>query len=214
MASTRKKKDSHAFKDLQAMPCFVEFDKKVKAGIALEEVGRWLQEDMFQQVGIKRESLVRKLYRYKSSLPPVDIVKEPPVYVQRAIEKMSRGVKEIDELEKLYLLQLRRISIDAETESKINKLFSSTGPEIRIAADLLNSMMQKKMELGLVKRAAEQVEVSGNFGVAGILTDDTDEPTKAKLGLLAGKMLQAMSKSFEQQRLAPEETEEIDPEDA
>ena len=196
MASTRKKKDSHAFKDLQAMPCFVEFDKKVKAGIALEEVGRWLQEDMFQQTGIKRESLVRKLYRYKASLPPADIVKEPPVYVQKAIEKMSRGVKEIDELEKLYLLQLRRISIDAETESKINKLFSSTGHEIRIAADLLNSMMQKKMELGILNKAPEQVEMTGSFGVAPLVGEDTDEQTKAKLGLLAGKVLQVMSKSI------------------
>ena len=77
---------------------------------------------MFQQMDIKRESLVRKLYRYKSSLPPAEIVKEPPVYVQKAIEKMTRGVNEIEELEKLYLLQLKRISIDAETESKINKL--------------------------------------------------------------------------------------------
>ena len=170
----KKKAKSHAFKDLKAMPCFDEFDKKVKAGIALEEVGRWLQEDMFQQMDIKRDSLVRKLYRYKSSLPPAEIVKEPPIYVQKAIEKMTRGVNEIEELEKLYLLQLRRISIDADTESKINKLFSSTGGEIKIAADLLNSMMEKKMELGILSKAPEQLEVTGNFGVSNLLSEDTD----------------------------------------
>ena len=195
----RKKAKSRAFKDLKAMPCFDEFDKKVKAGIALEEVGRWLQEDMFQQMDIKRESLVRKLYRYKASLPPAAIVKEPPVYVQKAIEKMTRGINEIDELEKLYLLQLKRISIDAETESKINKLFRSTGGEIRIAADLLNSMMQKKMELGIMSKAPEQLEVTGSFGVSNLLSEDTDEQTKAKIGLLAGKMLQVMSKSMDEQ---------------
>lgn len=204
----RKKTKSHAFKDLKAMPCFDEFDKKVKAGIALEEVGRWLQEDMFQQMDIKRESLVRKLYRYKASLPPAEIVKEPPVYVQKAIEKMTRGVNEIEELEKLYLLQLKRISIDAETEAKINKLFSSTGGEIKIAADLLNSMMEKKMELGILSKAPEQLEVTGNFGVSHLLSEDTDEQTKAKIGLLAGKMLQAMSKFMDEQEKNEQEEDE------
>lgn len=204
----RKKAKSHAFKDLKAMPCFDEFDKKVKAGIALEEIGRWLQEDMFQQMDIKRESLVRKLYRYKSSLPPAEIVKEPPIYVQKAIEKMTRGVNEIEELEKLYLLQLRRISIDADTESKINKLFSSTGGEIKIAADLLNSMMEKKMELGILSKAPEQLEVTGNFGVSNLLSEDTDEQTKAKIGLLAGKMLQVMSKFMDEQKKNEQDEED------
>ncbi len=195
----KKKAKSRAFKDLKAMPCFDEFDKKVKAGIALEEIGRWLQEDMFQQLDIKRESLVRKLYRYKASLPPAEIVREPPIYIQKAIEKMARGVNEIEELEKLYLLQLRRISIDAETEVKINKLFSSTGGEIKIAADLLNSMMQKKMELGIMTKAPEQFEVTGNLSVSKLLSEDTDEQTKAKIGLLAGKMLQVISKAMDEQ---------------
>lgn len=204
----KKKAKSHAFKDLKAMPCFDEFDKKVKAGIALEEVGRWLQEDMFQQMDIKRDSLVRKLYRYKASLPPAEIVKEPPIYVQKAIEKMTRGVNEIEELEKLYLLQLRRISIDADTESKINKLFSSTGGEIKIAADLLNSMMEKKMELGILSKAPEQLEVTGNFGVSNLLSEDTDEQTKAKIGLLAGKMLQVMSKFMDEQKKNEQDEED------
>ena len=204
----RKKAKSRAFKDLKAMPCFDEFDKKVKAGIALEEIGRWLQEDMFQQMDIKLESLVRKLYRYKSSLPPAEIVKEPPVYVQKAIEKMARGVNEIEELEKLYLLQLKRISIDAETESKINKLFSSTGGEIKIAADLLNSMLQKKMELGIMRKAPEQLEVTGSFGVSNLLSEDTDEQTKAKIGLLAGRLLQVISKAMDEQEKNEQDEED------
>ena len=164
----QKAQRTDAFKDLKEMPCFEEFDKKVKAGISGEEIARWLQEDMCQQMGIKRESLVRKLFRYKASLPPGDILKEPPVYVRKAIEKMSRGVNELDELEKLYLLQLRRISIDAETESKINKLFGSTGGEIKVAVDILNSMMAKKMELGIMSKAPEQLEVTGNVGMTAL----------------------------------------------
>ena len=113
-----------------------------------------------------------------------------------------------EQLEKLYLLQLRRISIDAETESKINKLFSSTGSEIRVAADLLNSMMQKKMELGILSKRPEQLEVTGNLGVTGLISEDTDEATKAKLGLLAGKVLSVMSKAIDSTAKKDEDTEE------
>lgn len=204
----RKTKKSSAFKDLKAMPCFKTFDEKIKAGIAVEEIARWLQDDMLQQTGIQRDSLVRKLYRYKASLPPASLVHEPPVYIQKAIEKMKRGVNEIEELEKLYLMQLRRISIDAETESKINKLFSGTGNEIRIAADLLNTMLNRKMELGIMTKAPEQFEVSGNLGITNVLSEDTDEQTKAKLGLLAGKMLQTMSKSLSEESKKEQEDDE------
>ena len=54
----RKQRDSYAHKDLKGMACFEEFHKKIVAGVVLEEIARWLQEDMYQQVDIKRESLV------------------------------------------------------------------------------------------------------------------------------------------------------------
>jgi hypothetical protein len=210
-----KKQKSTAFKDLKAMPCFEEFDLKVRAGIVTEEIARWLQEDMFQQTEIQRDSLVRKIFRYKAALPPAMIAKDPPLYVQRAIEKMQRGVREIDELEKLYLLQLRRISIDAETETKINKLFGGTNAEIRLASDLLKAMLDKKMELGILQKTPEQFEVSGGFGIAAITNEDVDEQTKAKMGLLAGKLLDRMAKSIEKEdetKKNGDEEEEIDDE--
>ena len=45
---------------------FEEMDKKVKAGVSVEEIARWLQEDLMQLQDVKRETLVRQLYRYKS----------------------------------------------------------------------------------------------------------------------------------------------------
>ena len=76
--------------------------------------------------------------------------------MKKAIEKLKRGVNEIEELEHLYLFQLKRISIDAETEEKINKLFSGTAREIQLAADLLTRMLDKKMELGPHRQATRQ----------------------------------------------------------
>lgn len=193
-----KKPSKSAFKDLRAMPCYKEMSEKIKADIAVEDVAKWLQEDMFQQLDIKRESLVRKLYRYKASLPPAEIVKEPPLYVQKAVEKLKRGVNELEEMEKLYLLQLKRISMDAETEERINKLFSTTSNEIRLAVDILNRMVETKMELGIMDKAPERLDVSGSFGVVPLVTDQTDEETRVKMGILAGKVVQAMSRFVEE----------------
>ena len=60
-------------------------------------------------------------------------------------------------------------------------------------------MMQKKMELGIMTKAPEQFEVTGNLSVSKLLSEDTDEQTKAKIGLLAGKLLQVISKTMDEQ---------------
>ena len=78
MDKARKKPSSGAFKRLRGLYCFDEMDKKVKAGVSVEEVARWLQEDLMQLPEVKRETLVRQLYRYKASLPPGQIVTAPP----------------------------------------------------------------------------------------------------------------------------------------
>lgn len=193
-----RKPRSDAFQDLKRLYCFKEMDDKVKAGVAIEEVARWLQEDCFAQTEIKRDSLVRKLYRYKQSLPPADLVRHEPLYIQKAIEKLRRGVSELDEMEKLYLLQLKRISIDAQTEERITKLFSGTNSEIRLAADLLVRMMNLKQELGIVQKVPDQVTFSGAVGIAPLVDEETDEQTKAKLGLLAGKLLDTLGKAVKE----------------
>jgi len=205
-----RRQRSDAFSDLKAMYCYGDMDKKVKAGIAVEEIARWLQEDCFQLLGIKRDSLVRKLYRYKAQLPAADLVKNPPLYLERAIEKLRRGVNEVEELEKLYLLQLKRISMDAETEERITKLFSGTNAEIRTAADLLAKMMQMKQELGIVQKVPDRIDLGGGVNVGHLVDEDTDEGTKAKLGLLAGKLLDAMGKSVaEAEKTQDEEDSDV-----
>ncbi len=195
MGKAQEKPSTGAFKRLRGLYCFDEMDKKVKAGISVEEVARWLQEDLMQLPEVKRETLVRQLYRYKASLPPGQIVTAPPLYLKRAIEKLRRGVNELEELEHLYLFQLKRISIDAETEEKINKLFSGTGREIQLAADLLTRMMDKKMELGLMDKQPEKLEISGGMQVTG---DSTDEDTRHRLGLAAGKLVDLLQANLEQ----------------
>lgn len=197
------------FPKLFGLRCWDMAVTKIKAGIAIEEVARWIQDDMMEYRDSKRESLTRALYRFKSELDPEEIVTSKPTYVDEAVEKMRRGINELDELEKLYLLQLKRISIDASTEDKINKLFKTTNTEIGLAKDLLVKRMELKQKMGLVDTIATEVNVnqtSANFHmhtapVAGAATIEgehalgLDEERRTKLGLVAQKLLTGLMKS-------------------
>lgn len=182
------------YKKLKAMHCYKQMYDKLCAGIVPEEVARWIQEDMLERLDVKRESLVRELYKFKAEIPIAERKQEQPLYVKKAIEKLKRGINELEELEALYLLQLRRISIDAQTEEKINKLFSNTSKEIALARDILKDMFYIKQQLGLVQTQPQRIEVSTSFvNLEGGKV--VDEEKLIKFGVVAEKMLTAILNS-------------------
>lgn len=200
---SKKQKDDGGFKRLRSLDCFDELDAKIKAGISPDEVARWLQEDMLQMIDIQRESLRRQLYRYKSELPASELIKgrEEPLFIRKAIEKMNRGINELDELEKLYLYQLKRISKNAETEDKLSIMLKGTSKEIQLATDMLEKMIELKMELGLVNRQPHKTQVEGLIGHMPLpnmpeqLENDQDaDKTMTRMGLLANKLFKAVEK--------------------
>lgn len=198
----KTRKDSEGgFKRLKEIDCFPEIESKIKAGVSPDEVGRWLQEDMFKLCDIKRESVVRQLYRYKSTLSPADLLTATPqpIWVTKAIEKMKRGIDELDELEKLYLLQLQRISRDAETEAKINKLFKGTNKEIQLATELLEKRIKLKMDLGILDKSPHKTQIDGIISHIPVdLPEGMDEKsadkTMTRMGLAASKLFKALER--------------------
>ena len=205
------------FEKLKSLPCFSELDAKIKAGISIEEIAKWLQEDMFQMTDIQMDSLKRQLYRYKASLPPAELMNaaEDQPYVRRAVEKMKRGVNEIEELEKLYLFQLQRISRDAETESKINKLFKSTNKEIELASNMLEKIVRLKMELGVLTKSPDQLQIGGLIGHMPVVperlqNDDSADKTMTRMGLIASKLFKAVEDiNVEDDNIVDAECEEV-----
>jgi len=196
---SKKGNKQEKFEKLKSLPCFNELDMRIKAGISIDEVARWLQEDMFQMTDIQFDSLKRQLYRYKSSLPPAELMNavEDQPFVRKAVEKMKRGVNEIEELERLYLFQLQRISRDAETEAKINKLFKGTNKEIELATNMLEKIVRLKMELGVVDKAPDQLNIGGLIGHMPVVPDQlqdeqTADKTMTRMGLIASKLFKAV----------------------
>ena len=97
------------------------------------------------------------------------------------------------------MFQMARVDVDAKTEQKIGKLFANTGREIGIAVDILNKIIEKKMELGLLSREPTRHEVAGVIGTADLnAVAGYDDKTRAKMGLLAGKLLGTIAKLVEE----------------
>lgn len=210
MPKKPKKSRVDSFRTLRELHCFEELDTKLKMNIAVEELARWLQEEQMCKTEVQRESLVRQLYRYKASLPPGEIAKVEPLFFRKAIEKMKRGINEIEELEQLYLFQLKRISIDAQTEEKINKLFSGTNKEMSVAVDILTKLIDKKMELGLMDREPVKHEILGGVGVVPMGdTNGYDADTKTKMGMIAGKLLGTLSKMMDERTEEEKRAQEL-----
>jgi hypothetical protein len=65
---------------------------------------------------------------------------------------------------------MKRIGIDFGTEQKINKLMPSMTSEIREARQLLESMAQLKLDMGLIDRAPQEVNVNVDGAVEAVLT--------------------------------------------
>jgi hypothetical protein len=200
------------FKKLKSSPHFPEIEIRIKAGVAPEEVARWLQEDVLQYTDIQRDSLKRQLYRYKAALPAHELLKatEEPLWIKTAIDKMRRGINELEELEKMYLLQQRRINIDAQTEDKINKLFKGTNKEIELATSLLEKMIKLKIELGILDSQPSRIQFDGIMGTVPVelgqegATESEADSMRLRLGLLSAKLVKSLS-DFNPEKAAEKE---------
>lgn len=183
-----KVKRDNDFRKLKSLPFFDEMHKKIVASVPVARVAKWIQEDKLQCLDVQRDSLIKMLTRYRNSLPPAAFEVVQTVFMERAIEKMNDGFDILEELRGLYLVQKKRISIDFELESKMNKLFNSTGPEIKIAMDLLGKILSTEQELGIAKNVMPPE--NQNNVMINMMGDNEDQ--KQKLGLIVGRLFGQM----------------------
>lgn len=183
-----------AFAKLKQSPSYQEVHDKICAGVAIERIAEWLQEEKGEFTNIKRPSLVRQLYRYKESIPATKLADAGlPSHLWKKIEGMKRGVNELEELEKLYLLQLQRIALGVDTEEKIKFLNKAIRKELELAADLLGRMAELKMKLGLYDEAPTKFHLTGEFTHREAL-EKLDPDQRRKLGEATQPLLEILRK--------------------
>ena len=113
----------------------------------------------------------------------------------------ERGINEIEEMERLLLIQLKRIALVAEV--KDGKLLSVTNAEIKLAADILDKIIEWRVKLGLLDHEPQQISITGGRGVLGLYGDEEeknagiDEGLQMRMGLAARELLNALTRAFD-----------------
>lgn len=182
-----------AFDKLRQLKCFPELHDKVIAGVPIENISEWVQDDCKEYVQTKRESLTRMLYRYKESIPSTKLAIPEPLYIHKKIEKLRRGTNELEELEKLYLLQMSRISSAVELEDRIKFRDTKLWKDVELAKNILVEAAKLKVEIGIYDRQGHNVNITGTLEHTHKEFLDSMEPERRrKLGEVGTQLLDAM----------------------
>ena len=160
---------SARFEKLRAMRCFDLVYERIRQGWPMTEVARYIQEDRQEYTDVSSAALIAILGDFRKTIPPGELVaKRMPDVMVEAKERIEEALDEVEELEKLYRMQMDRVSMEVATEKKINKLLPSMNSEIKEARQILESIATLKMEMGIKTRAPVQhnvdVEVHERLG--------------------------------------------------
>ena len=184
---------------LRSCRCFEEVDRRLRLGWGSLELAKFIRDENGECDDIS-EAYVRKLIdQHRQSIPPADLslTSTNTKVIQNASKKMSNGLNELAELEKLYDIQKSRIDIDFTNEQTIKKLFAGTGREIFYAVKILKQSADLKASLGLTKKHLGTVEVTGHraaeigdrYGNDAIGSVVSDPDSRRKLLNLTDRLL-------------------------
>jgi hypothetical protein len=150
--------DKH--KRIKSLECFTEVHEMVITGWALGDIAKHIQQLKGESDDITEDALIFSLGEYRKDLPPGVLVQKtlPAVFTQ-AVTQLNDGLDALEEMEKLYRIQMKRVNIDHAMEVQIGKLLPNMTAEIRMARDILESYAEMEMDLGLVERRLGRVDV-------------------------------------------------------
>jgi hypothetical protein len=165
------------FTKIRALDCFESVHQRILDGCDSPSIAKFIQEERGEYLDAARTTVISALNYYRSSLPPGELVaKRLPGAFNDAVKKLAKSVDEVKELEWLTRFQKRRLRIDGDTETKINKLLPTMTQEVRAHVEVLRTLASVKMDLGLNKRHLGSLEVDatlvadvmGRYGTASV----------------------------------------------
>ena len=172
---------------LRAMECYPTFHDRLVEGWASTTLASYIQDTCGELMDMERDSLCKAIDRYRGDLPAsVRAGEKLPNAVSRAANEIEKGINEIEELAKLYRLQVRRIDMEVENETELlnGKLLEGTREEIKEARAILKDSSDLKQALGLTPHHLGTLGLNVDGGVVHAhtsLDDITNPKVKAVL---------------------------------
>lgn len=172
------------------MAHFDEFHKLVCAGKSPEKLAKTMQDDWGERTDIKRDSLIRAIYRYKNDVPANQLVDGGvSEHQKKKLEDFAGDIDEVESLTKLFHLQVHRIMMAHNQESEINFLQKYTRKEIEEARNIVMALAELKIKLGVLDSQPEKFDFS--FSSEKVLSSTPADEEK-QLARVASQLMQAM----------------------
>ncbi len=174
-----KPEEDYDIQLLKELNCFEQIDDLIKNGSKYDEIIKVIRDNN-ELVDLEDDEIKRIIKKYKDSLAPAEVVKivAPNKWLD-TIRKIDNFVNELEELNRLYLLQMERIAIDFQNEKRIGKLFKTTGTEVWYAMKILETMANLKMDMGFVKRDLGRLDI--REAIMQVETKYGEIPNKEKI---------------------------------
>jgi len=152
------------FTKLRSLKCFKEVHSRLVAGWPIPEIVKFVQDVQHEYTDVTRTGLISVLKLYKKTIPAAELAERvASPLVMKAVHAVEEGIDELDEMQKLYKLQMERIQIDFNNEKSIKKLLPTMTQEVRVAREILNTYASLKMDLGLSKRHIGQLDIDARI---------------------------------------------------
>jgi hypothetical protein len=211
VAPTRRRKrkrtaDFH-FKRLKDLPNFQTIRLKLASGISCESVAEWMQVNVGQCTDVKRDTLVRQLYRFRESIPPAEIAPVQLVKMHQKVEQFTHQLSAHDELVKIIEYQLVRLGKLVEMEEKMAMgVLPTMGTEMDRMVKYLSNLAVLRGEMGLIKPGMGEMMPGGSSagefagemlaGVISTLTKRHGEDAHARLATIGKRIQQGVAKAM------------------
>lgn len=165
---------------LRALRCFEEVHQLIVEGWSDQKVAEFIQGERHEYTEVSVAALAAVVRRYRLTIPPAEFIRRRmPECFEHAAQRVATGLDELDQLWLLYAVQMERIGIEVANEKICNKLFPSMTQEMRAAREILVSIAQLKMDLGLNERQLGKLDVEAH--ITAHVEERTGDPKVAKV---------------------------------
>jgi hypothetical protein len=141
----------HRYRELLMHPLFKQIHGKLVVGLSPYVVADWIRsrvppDDPLGTDNVKRDSLIRRLYRYRNVLPKALFLE--PTYIDTLVKGAELDIDVMTELDALIVYQKDRINNFAEREKTFPIPLDQQRKEVMALADLLKQRRDTSIALG------------------------------------------------------------------
>jgi hypothetical protein len=177
--SPESRKDPKKFTRLEALECYQQVATMLKHGYQYMQIAEFIQKNG-EYDDIQQKSLAKILSDYeKERIDDVEkVAHRSPRNLEESLDNLDHDVDVLNELGKLYKLQMERIDLNVKREKQVGMVFKTTGKEVQVALDILREIGSFKQSTGMLKKNL------GTLSVEARATVESEDMTGVPSGFI------------------------------